>query len=516
MSKAPVLAPASLRQEMFLNSKTDITLGGGAKGGGKTFTSLLIALKYMQDPHATGIIFRRTSTDMKNPGSIWDEAVSMYSMLYGTGKGGIKIRTRDMEIIFPTGGKLKFSHLQYEKDVLSHKGGQYSLVIFDEATDFSEYQITFLLGRMRNAKVTQYSPKMFLMTNPEYNHFLRKWIEDYYLDQNTGIPIQENAGDTRYMVRNGNNIHWFNDKTEANTFADALFGVDNKSTEEGNGVRSFSFIPFTIYDNPPLMKNDPNYLSNLKALPRVEKEKYLYGSWFARVEASQMWKREWVQIVPHANGRAVKRVRSYDIAFTRPSEQNPSPDWTRGVLISKDKLSVYTVEDVVSIRDRVHEVERLIFETAIRDGQEVTITIPKDPNASAGAYAKDLQRRLGDMGFHVVLVPPVKSKVTRFAPFASVTQAGFVNVVEADWNKDFFEELEVFTGDGKKKDDQVDSCSDSFSTLNRGYEIPDFSVSNLQSLSSASTLPSFGFNGSSSMDFPLSNSSIPTSGLTLA
>ena len=132
----------------------------------------------------------------------------------------------------------------------------------------------------------------------------------------------------------------------------------------------------------------------------------------------------------------------------------------------------------------MHEVERLIFDTASRDGTETTITIPKDPNAAAGAYAKDLQRRLGGRGFHVILVPPVKSKVTRFAPFASVTQAGFVNVVEADWNKDFFEELEVFDGDPKRKDDQVDVCSGAFAALNRGIQLPtslvlpDFSTSN--------------------------------------
>ena len=489
MSK-PILAPASLRQEMFLNSTTDITLGGGAKGGGKTFTSLLIALKYMQDPHATGIIFRRTSTDMKNPGSIWDEAVGMYSELYGTGKNGVRIKNRDMEIIFPTGGKLKFSHLQYEKDVMSHKGGQYSLVIFDEATDFTEYQVTFMLGRMRNAKVTQYTPKMFLMTNPEYDHFLRHWIQDYYLDPQSGIPIQEKAGHAQYMVRNGNNINWFSKKQEADACALSLFGTDDEAVKEGNGVRSFSFIPFTIYDNPPLMKGDPSYLSNLKSLPRVEKEKYLYGSWFARVEASQMWKREWVALVSHPNGRATKRVRSYDLAFSKPSEAYPDPDWTRGVLISKDKSSLYTVEDMVSVRDRVHEVETLIFETAARDGTDTIISIPKDPNASAAAYARGIQRRLSEMGFQCVLVPPVKSKITRFAPFAAVTQAGFVNIVQADWNKDFFEELEVFDGDRKRKDDQVDVCSDAFAVLNQGaVQLPDsFVLPDLSTRTSA-----FGF-----------------------
>lgn len=489
-----ILSPASLRQEMFLNSEADITLGGGAKGGGKTFTSLLIALKYMQDPHATGIIFRRTSTDMRNPGSIWDEAVDMYTTLYGVGKNGVRVKNREMEIIFPSGGKLKFSHLQYEKDVLSHKGGQYGIIIFDEATDFSEYQITYMLGRNRNAKLTQYRPKMFLMTNPEYHHFLRNWIQDYYLDKQSGIPLQDKAGDVRYFVRNGNNITWFENKVTAAKYADTLFGGKDQEDigEEGNGVKSFSFIPFTIFDNPPLLKNDPSYLSNLKALPRVEKEKYLYGSWFARVEASQMWKREWITLVPHANGRAIKRVRSYDMAFSRPSEQYTNPDYTCGVLMSKDASSVYTIEDMVRIRDRVHEVEKLIFDTAQRDGKDVIITIPKDPNAAAGAYAKDLQRRLSELGFICKLTPPVNSKMTRFAPFAAVTQAGFVRVVISEWNKDFFEELEIFDGDRNKKDDQVDVCADAFQALNTGMSLPtNFALPDLST--SQSPPQHFGF-----------------------
>ena len=135
-------------------------------------------------------------------------------------------------------------------------------------------------------------------------------------------------------------------------------------------------------------------------------------------------------MVDHPNGRAISRVRAWDLAFTKPSEQMPNPDWTRGVLISKDKHNVYTVEDVQSMRDLVHEVEKLIFETAVRDGQDVIISIPLDPAAAAGAYAKDLQRRLAEMGFTVRLSKPVTSKVTRFAPFSSVAQAGFVNVVK--------------------------------------------------------------------------------------
>jgi predicted phage terminase large subunit-like protein len=343
--------------------------------------------------------------------------------------------------------------------------GQYSLVIFDEATDFTEEMVVYLLSRMRNAYV-DYKPQMFMMTNPDYNSFLRHWIQDYYLDP-TGLPYQERSGHKRYFFRQGNSMLWYNTLEEA----EAVHGSGAES-----GISSFSFIPATCRDNPPLLKAQPDYISRLMSLPRVEMERLLLGSWFARPEASGLFKREWCEIVKYPNARAIKRVRCWDFAMSLPSEQYPNPDWTRGTLVSKDKQNVYTVEDMVSIRDRVHKVEDLLFRTAIRDGQEVVISIPLDPAAAAGAYARDLARRLAEMGFTVKLQKPVKSKMVRFAPFSSLAQAGFVQVVEGDWNKDFFEELEIFDGDKKRKDDIVDTCSDAVIVLNKELQLPSFSL----------------------------------------
>ena len=114
-----LLAPASKKQELFLNSDCNITLAGGSAGSGKTYTSLLIALKFMQHPRATGVIFRRTSKMITSPGSIWHEAVNMYSSIYKT---GLRLKHRENEIIFPNGAVLKFSHMQHESNKLDHKG----------------------------------------------------------------------------------------------------------------------------------------------------------------------------------------------------------------------------------------------------------------------------------------------------------------------------------------------------------------------------------------------------------
>jgi len=423
-----------------------------------TFVSLLIALKFMQAPRATGVIFRRNRPMLTAPGSIWHEAVALYQSIYPE---GLRIRHRDMEIIFPNGSLLKFSHMQYESNMYDHKGAQYSLVIFDEATDFTEPMIVYLLSRMRNAYVG-HSPQMFLMTNPDFNSFLRLWIQDYYLDSR-GIPIHERAGNKRWFYRQGNTMIWYASKEEA----EQVHGVG-----DDNGVSSFAFIGATCVDNPPLLKAQPDYITKLKNMERVEMERLLLGSWFARLESTGLFKREWCELVPYPNQNAKQRVRAWDFAFSKPSEIYPDPDYTAGVLISKDARKVYTVEDVVRMRDRVYEVEKLIFDTAKADGKGTIISIPIDPNAAAGAYARDMQRKLSELGYICRTQKPVKSKVTRFAPFSSIAQAKFVQVVVGGWNKDFFEELEIFDGEGKTKDDQVDACSDCMSILNKGYDLP--------------------------------------------
>ena len=468
MSEQIILAPASQRQADILNSDATITLAGGAAGSGKTYVLLLTALRFMQHPKATGVIFRKNSTMLTAPGSIWHEAVSMYSSVYPK---GLKVRHRALEIIFPNGAMLKFSHMQHESNKFDHKGAQYSFVAFDEVTDFTQDAVMYLLSRMRNAHV-DYTPQMFLTTNPDYEHWTRVFIQDYYLNPLTGIPLPERAGNKRYFFMQGNTILWYNTREDAEK-------VHGKGNE--NGVNTFTFWPATCRDNPPLLKAQPDYISRLMGLPRVEMERLLLGSWFARPEAASMFKRGWCELVEHPNGRAIKRVRAYDLAMTLPSEQYPNPDWTRGVLISKDRSNLYTVEDLVSIRDRAHHVEKLIFDTALRDGPNVIICIPQDPNAAAAAYARDLQRKLGEMGFTCRLLKPVKSKIIRFSPFSSVAQAGFVNVVEGDWNKEFFDELESFDGGKAKKDDIVDSVSDAFYSLNRGVALPDFSLPDMTS-----------------------------------
>lgn len=415
--------------------------------------------------NTTAVVFRRTSTQLRQNGGIWQEACMIFKRAFG--KKAV-IRNRDLEIYIPdTNATIKFSHLQYESDVSNHLGAQYSLIIFDEATLFEfDSMILPLLGRLRNANV-DYKPKMMWATNPLYNHGIYHWIKDFYLDHE-GIPLKEKSNVERYFVMQNSSPVWYDTREEA----EAVHG-----TGKDNGVRSFRSIRALLTDNKILMQNNPEYYSNLLALPEIAKRRMLFGSWTAREEEAGLYNRAMSKIVPYPNLQAKRRVRSWDLASQPVSTQSPNPDWTRGTLVSKDSQGVYTVEDIVSVRDRPHVVEELIIETARRDGPSVIVSYPVDPGQAGIARANDMKRRLAEIGITCRLIKPHKSKRVRFLPFSAIAEAGFVQVVKAEWNEEFYNELEEFTGlRNGERDDIVDTCSDAVYVLNKNQELPDMDV----------------------------------------
>jgi hypothetical protein len=120
-----VLAPASVPQQQFLASDSTITLYSGSAGAGKTFAIILNLVKFAIQDNSTIVVFRRTSTQLRQNGGIWQEASGIFKRLFGK---QVVIRNRDLEIYLPKyNSTIKFSHLQYDSDVNSHLGAQYSV-----------------------------------------------------------------------------------------------------------------------------------------------------------------------------------------------------------------------------------------------------------------------------------------------------------------------------------------------------------------------------------------------------
>ena len=492
-----VLAPASIPQEQFLESQSTITCYAGSMGAGKTFAIILNLVKFAARKNSTIIYFRRTVPELRMPGGVYKEAGTIFRKMFPD----VRIKDRDMEFYIPsTNSVVKFASLQYESDVSKVLGAQYSVVVFDEATTFPfETFILPLMGRMRNAHV-DYAPQMFWATNPKYDHGIYHWIKDFYLDDE-GIPREDRSNVERYFVMENSKPLWFDNLDDASEYC--------KINYPGQDIapRSFRAIRAHVSQNIPLLKANPQYIANLYAMTEIKRKINLDGSWTAREEEAGYFKREFTEIVNFPHMDRCKRVRAYDLASSLPSTAIPDPDWTRGVRISKSNDKKYYIEDIVSLRDRPHKVEELIFDTAALDPPGTVVVLSVDPGASGYAYAQQLRQRLAEKGIICNLVKAHRgSKMTRFLPFAAIAEAGSVKVVRGDWNETFFEELERFNGQKNNgHDDIADAVSDGIYVLNQGVIVPDMKMESLTVAHSSGFAGGFSFSAAPSMTFTIPN-----------
>lgn len=402
-----------------------------------------------------------------------------------------------MELKFSSGAQLKLSYLDDPKDKYNWQGAELSWLGFDEIQQLDFDSCIYLFSRVRSTTV-DYPLQIRATGNPSPDAWIKQLVQSD-LDVN-GIPLPDRRHNPqiKWFVNTPDGIQIFHKREEA----EEIYGTGKES-----GIMSFMFQPGDIYSNPVLIKNDPSYVSRLKALPRVEMERLLLGSWEAREQAASFFSRKNITLVAHPNVNAHRRIRAWDQSSTKPSESNPNPDFSVGTLASRDKSGVITIEDVIRFRDIPHVVKETIFNTAYRDGRDVEIAFEIDPGALAGAYIQQIKRELSEKGFTVRLVRPSKAKVQRFRPFAAIAEAGFVNVVDAEWTKDYLNELEAFTGSNTRvKDDQVDSTSLATYFLTQQQSLPSFFLPDLSSSSPVSQI-TYG------ATIPSSGMSLPASGL---
>ena len=151
----------------------------------------------------------------------------------------------------------------------------------------------------------------------------------------------------------------------------------------------------------------------------------------------------------------VRLVRRWDMASTKGG------DYTVGVLMGTDENGRFWVLDVVRAQFEPDARNRLILETAWRDGQGVSIVGPEDPGAAGKDAALAFARNLS--GFSVRSVRETGSKELRADPYAAQVNASNVTLVRGAWNSAYVEELRQFPAGAH--DDQVDASSGAFSEL---------------------------------------------------
>jgi predicted phage terminase large subunit-like protein len=211
------------------------------------------------------------------------------------------------------------------------------------------------------------------------------------------------------------------------------------------------FIPAALKDNPSL--NQSEYAETLSKLSPVDRERLLNGDWEV-MDAGNMFDRgafEYTDSPPEPYEVKAK-VRFWDLAAT----DSKKSDYTAGALVSVTHDGRWFIEDMIHVQKDAPEVEKIMRETAIKDGIGVPIWCEQEPGSSGKAYVSHLKRNVL-VGFMFNGERSTGKKEDRAKPLASQAEAKNVFLVKADWNKAFIDEASLFPK--SKNDDQIDAAA---------------------------------------------------------
>lgn len=421
-------------QTAFLASPADIVVYGGAAGGGKTWGLLLEPCRHIHNQDFDTVFFRRTYPQITNPGGLWDESEKIYPLL-----GATPNRT-ELRWTFPSGATVRFAHMQHEKDKYTWQGAQIPLICFDELTHFTQSQFTYMLSR--NRSTCGVTPYIRATTNPDADSWVKALLAPWVDDENPEYPFP--AAVLRWFTQESGKLVWVD---------------EDWRDENGQPGKSLTFIPASVFDNKTLLRANPQYLSNLRALDYVEQRRLLYGDWKVRPEAGKVFNRAWFEVVEAAPAGG-EVVRFWDFAATEKKQAGDDPDYTVGLRLKRHQ-GIYYVEDVQRAQASAAEVDRLVKNTALQDGRGVMIGWEIEPGASGKKVSQQLTRLLDGWGCRGV--HPTGDKLQRAKPAAAQALAGNIKVVRGGWNGDFLSELHGFPD--LPHDDQVDGLSGAHNLL---------------------------------------------------
>jgi len=234
-------------QTEFLASSEREVLYGGSAGGGKSYAMLADPLRYLQHPSFSGLLLRHTTEELR-------ELVWKSQELYPKVIPNIKWSERKMQWITPSGGRLWFSYLDREEDVLRYQGLAFSWIGFDELTQWpTPFAWNYLRSRLRTASI-DLPIFMRATTNPGGRG--HHWVKKMFID-----PAPAGVNFAATDIETGEVLRYPNGHAKA-----------------GKALFKRRFIPARLLDNPYLAEQG-DYEAMLLSLPEQQRRQLLEGDW---------------------------------------------------------------------------------------------------------------------------------------------------------------------------------------------------------------------------------------------
>ncbi len=228
------------RQREFMRRLEDEALYGGAAGGGKSDCALAEALRQVEIPHYRGLILRKNYPQLSE---LIDRSHEIYLPAYPEAVYNISKHVWT----FPSGAKIYFGSLPHSSDKYNYQGKRYDFIDFDELTQFTYDEYSYLFSRNRpNGPGT----RCYIRAQANPGGIGHGWVKERFI---TPAPAMTTIWEKVKII-----------------YPDGTEQIRKKSR---------IFIPSTVFDNKILLQNDPGYLTRLASLPEKEKSALLYGDW---------------------------------------------------------------------------------------------------------------------------------------------------------------------------------------------------------------------------------------------
>lgn len=396
------------QQVQFLVLDVEEALYGGAAGGGKSQALLMAALQYVEDSDYSALILRRTYKDLALPGALMDRS---HEWLMGTAAHWNNV---DKVWKFPSGASLSFGYLQHSSDKYQYQGAEFQFIGFDELTQFSFEDYSYLHSRLRRLKGSDVPIRMRATSNP--GGIGHEWVKERFI-----------VGDKVFVASNF---------------------LNNPYLDSGAYSRS---------------------LDNLDNITRLQLK---FGDWDA-VPEGKLFQREWFTRNTYTvvDEEVLVVMRFWDLAATYEEDLNKmgGADWTVGALLIKGVSGRVYLEDIVRFRLDPAEAEEYIVRTCREDvelfgSDKYNVRIEQEGGASAKYVINNFSRRLVGINFDGSHIPR-RSKVDRARAFVGFVKHGNFKVKEGGgWLNEFLNEIASFPTRGIH-DDQVDALSGGLNEL---------------------------------------------------
>lgn len=159
-SKYSPQSPNPKQHAALVPDDIDVLLFGGAAGPGKSSWGLMGALQYCDQPNYAGLILRRSFAELNKAGALIDRAREWLAPTDAVWLG------RDNKFKFPSGATLEFGFLARDADVHQYQSAEYQYIFFDELTAFTEFQMRYMLSRLRRLEGSDISLRVRAASNP--------------------------------------------------------------------------------------------------------------------------------------------------------------------------------------------------------------------------------------------------------------------------------------------------------------------------------------------------------------